>query len=304
MARIVISEPMHDGAVAMLRTRAEVHYAPTLCDDSAQLHRFAVSCEALVVGCRTPVTERLLEAMPSCRVLARLSESDDNIDLDACARRGIEVITERGATSVSTAEYVVATAMLLLHAIPGCAAARAGRLPVVCAPRESAGKRLGIVGMGPVGRAVAYLAGHVGMKVLAFDPAIDPMAPAFPVASLDFVTFDELLERSDAVTLHLSAAQRARYMLDGARIARMKHGAVLINTSCARATDVDAVAAALRCGALGGAAFDVSYGEGGTPDALADCGNLLLTPQVAENTIEAMERVSMAVARRLQKLLR
>lgn len=298
---------MHDAAVAMLRTRHEVHYEPALYEYRAQLHRLAASCEALVVGCRTPIDEALLEAMPSCRMVARLSESDDNIDLEACARRRIEIIAERGATALSMAEYVVATAMLLLHAIPGCTASTAAGIArgrTFCSPRESAGKRLGIVGMGPVGRTVAYLARQLGMKVLAFDPAIDPMAPVFPVADLDFVPFDDLLDRSDAVTLHLPAAHRAEYVLDAARIARMKRGAVLINTSCGRAMDVDAVAAALRSGALGGAAFDVSGRGKSTGAAFADCSNVLLTPQLAENTVEAMERVSTAVARRLQKLLR
>lgn len=304
MARIVISEPMHAGAVATLRARHEVLYEPTLVDDEPRLRQLAGDCEALVVGGRTQVRSALVQAMGRCKALGCLSTVEDNVDVDACARQRIEVVSESGALAASAAEYVIAASVMLLRGVfvpphegaDGSAAAPGQR-------HEAAGKHIGIVGMGVVGRAVAYLAQRIGMKVLAFDPAMDPAFPAFAVSGVEFATLDEVLARCDVLTLHLAGRHRARYGFDAARIGRIRRGAVLVDTSCNRTIDVAALAAALRSGALGGAALDDVDGTLRAVRQLAGCPNLLVSPCLAEDTLEAGERVAQQVARRLQQIL-
>lgn len=305
MARIVISELMHEGAVARLRASHDVHYDPTLVDDALNLHKLASACDALVVGSRTQVRDPLLQVMGRCKVVGLLSVADDNIDLDACARRRIEIVGETGSTASSTAEYVVAAAIMLLRGIftAGAFMSRTGGRAGRAGPREAAGKTIGIIGMGAAGRAVAYLAQQIGMKVTAFDAAMDPLAPVFPVSGVRFGELDAVVSQADVLTLHLSGRAAARPVLDAARVARMKPGAILINTCCPEAVDLQAVAGALRSGALGGAALDVLPGMLPSASAFANCPNLLLTPKVSESTLEAVERVSMLIAQRLQKLL-
>lgn len=302
MARIVISESMHPGAVATLRSRHDVLYDPSLVDDAPRLHRLASDCDALVVAGRTQVRGDLLQGMARCRAIGCLSTPDGNVDVDACMQRRIEVVSESGALATSAAEYVIAAAILLMRG--AFAPASAPGQGAAAQRHEAAGKTLGIVGMGPAGRKAAYLAQAIGMEVLAFDPAMDPLLPAFPVAGLRFVEFGELLARSDVVTLHLFGRERARHGFDAATIARLRRGAVLVDTSCNRTVDRRAVAAALRGGALAGAALDDADGALRSVPELAGCPNLLVSPCLAEDTLESSERVAQQVAQRLQKLLR
>jgi (S)-sulfolactate dehydrogenase len=303
MARIVISEHMHEGAVARLRVSHDVHYDPGLVDDALNLHKLASGCDALVVGSRTQVRDPLLQVMGRCRVLGLLSVAEDNIDMDACLRRRMEIVGEAGSTASSTAEYVLAAAIMLLRGAFGLFMSETSERAGTAGPREAAGKTIGIIGMGVAGRAVAWLSQQIGMKVVAFDPAMEPLAPAFPVSGVRFADLDALVAHSDVVTLHLAGRRAAQPMLDAARVARMKPGAVLVSTCRPEAVDLRAVAAALRSGALSGAALDVNPGNTPTDSALANCPNLLLTPNVSQSTVEAVERVSMVVAQRLQKLL-
>lgn len=302
MATIVISEPMHEGAVALLRARHEVHYDPRLVDDAERLHSLVGSCHALVIGPRTEVRGSLLQTMKSCRALGLLRVHDDRVDLDACATLGIQVISEPGAFAMCVAEFVVAASIMLLHR----QAATAGHLDAADArrgSREAAGKQIGIVGMGPVGRSVAYLADRMQMKVRAFDPAMDPLFPAFPVSGVEFASLEKLLATSDVVTLHLPMKERMRHRFDAARIGQMQQGAILIDTSCNRTLDLGALEAALRSGRLGGAAIDSLAGPRQAMFGLGQCANTMVFPAVGE-TIEASERAAQQVARRLHELLR
>ena len=167
--RIVISEFMDEAAVARLRERHEVLYAPQLVDDGARMHAESARADALIVRNRTQVRGELLAALGRCRVVGRLGVGLDNIDVPACEARGIRVVAAVGANALSVAEYVVGTAMLLLRgAYLSTAEVAAGAWPrtALSQGRELHGKTLGLVGFGSIGQATATLGRALGMQVV------------------------------------------------------------------------------------------------------------------------------------------
>jgi (S)-sulfolactate dehydrogenase len=300
MARIVISEFMDAPAVARLAARHDVLYDPKLVDDGARLVAEARGCDALIVRNRTQVRGALLEALGRCRVIGRLGVGLDNIDVAAAQARGLEVIPATGANALSVAEYVVASAMLLLRgAFASTAAVAAGQWPrqALSNGREAGGKTLGLVGFGGIGQLTARLARGVGMDVVAFDAMLDNDHPAYAANGARCAGLDEVIEMSDVVSLHVPLVDSTRNLFDAARIASMKPGAVLINTARGGIVDEVALAAALRAGRLGGAAIDV-FGTEPLPASqhFEGCPNLLLTPHIAGVTAESNQRVSELIA--------
>jgi (S)-sulfolactate dehydrogenase len=305
--RIVIAEFMDEAAVDALRARFDVRFDAGLVERRAELAAALGEADALIVRNRTRVDRELLAAAPRLRVVGRLGVGLDNIDVDACAARGIRVIPATGANALAVAEYVVCAALLLLRgAYLSSADVAAGKWPraALGEGREAAGKTLGIVGFGGIGRLVARLALGLGMKVLATDAMIPPDSPAWREAGVTRGSLDELLGGADAVTLHVPLTADTRHLIDAGRIARMKPGAVLINTARGGVVDERALADALRSGRLGGAALDVFEAEplpAGSP--LAGVPNLVLTPHVAGVTRESNERVSAMIAREVAAAL-
>lgn len=308
MARVVITEFMDERAVALLRAGHDVLYEPTLVDDAARLLAQAAGAQALVVRNRTQVRGALLEALARCRVVGRLGVGLDNIDVPGCEARGIAVVPATGANALSVAEYVIATTMLLLRgSYAATADVAAGRWPrnALSSGRETAGKTLGLVGFGSIGQITARLARGLGMHVLAHDAMLAATHPAFAEHGVAWVTLDDLVARSDVISLHVPLVEGTRGLFGAARIAAMKPGAVLINTARGGIVDEPALAAALRSGHLGGAAIDV-FGTEPLPASphFEGCPNLVLTPHIAGVSAESNERVSFLIAERLLEMLR
>jgi (S)-sulfolactate dehydrogenase len=308
LARIVISEFMGAAGVAQLVAAHDVLYDPTLVDDAARLRELATGADAFIVRNRTQVRGDLLAALTRCRVVARLGVGLDNIDTDACAGRGIVVIAAVGANAQSVAEYVIATAMLLLRGIYRASDdVIAGRWPrdALSQGREIGGKTLGLVGFGSIGRTTARLARGIGMRVLAFDALLPAGDPGYRDAGVEAVGLDRLVAEADIVSLHVPLSASTRGLFDAARIAAMKPGALLVNASRGGIVDEAALVAALKRGHLGGAALDVFASEPLPADNLfAGCPNLLLTPHVAGPSKESSVRIATLVAAKVLEGLR
>jgi (S)-sulfolactate dehydrogenase len=170
--------------------------------------------------------------------------------------------------------------------------------------REIAGKTLGIVGYGGIGRESARLGRALGMRVIGFDPQVPATSPLWPQDGTVARDFAEVLAEADVVTLHVPLSAATRNLLDAARIATMKPDAILINTARGGVVDETAVADALRAGTLGGAALDVFDDEpldAGSP--LAGCPRLILTPHVAGVSRESNDRVSSLIAEQVAAAL-
>ena len=300
---IVVAEFMEEAAVAALRAAHPTLYDPALAEQPGRLAEALREARALVVRDRTAVDAALLSGARRLRVVGRLGAGVDNIDLEACRVRAVEVISATGANADSVAEYVIlAVGQLLRGAFGATAEVAAGAWPRarLAAGREMGGKTLGVVGFGDIGRRVAKLARAFGMRVVAHDPVLPNDHSGWTETHTERVALDGLLARADAVTLHVPLTPATRGLVSAARLAQMRPGAVLVNTSRGGVVEEAALAAALREGRLGGAALDVFEEEplpGGTP--LAGCPNLILTPHIAGLTAESNVRVSTVVAERV-----
>ena len=305
--RIVITEFMEDAAVVALAARFDVCYDKDLVDRPDELRVQIADADALIVRNRTPVDSSLLAVAPRLRVVGRLGVGLDNIDINACAARHIDVIPATGANALAVAEYVIATSMLLLRgAYHATAEIGGGHWPrgALSNGRELAGKTLGLVGYGGIGRIVGRLARALGMRTIGFDPQVPATSPVWSDDDTSPRTFAEVVSEADVVSLHVPLTPATRNLMDAARIATMKHDAILINTARGGVVDEAAVAAALRARRLGGAALDVFEHEplaAGSP--LAGCPHLILTPHIAGVTRESNERVSSLIARKVAEAL-
>jgi len=308
MSRIVITEFMDERAVAQLRAVHDVLYDAKLVDDPVRLHAEAARADVLIVRNRTQVRGELLAALGQARIVGRLGVGLDNIDVTACEARGIHVIPATGANALSVAEYVIATAMLLLRgAYHASADVAGGAWPrsALGNGREIGGKTLGLVGFGSIGQLTAQLARGVGMHVIAFDTMIAVDHPAFAASGVRSATLDEVCTQADVVSLHVPLVESTRHLFDARRIAAMKRGAVLINSARGGVLDEAAVAAALKSGQLGGAAIDVFESEPlPAGSVFAGCPNLVLTPHIAGLSLESNQRVSSLIAQRVLEELR
>lgn len=305
--KILIPEFMDEAAVDTLRAKFDVTYDPKLIDNMSALLAELAGANALIVRNRTQVRGNLLAAGTRLEVVGRLGVGLDNIDVEACAQRGIEVIPATGANALAVAEYVIGTAMLLLRAAYGStglvAAGKWPRVPLSNG-REIAGKTLGLVGFGGIGRLAAQLAQAMGMRVIGTDAMLPPDDPAWRAANVAPMTMDEVLRAADVVSLHVPLTPQTRNLMDEGRLALMKPDAILINTARGGVVNEPAVAAALKSGRLGGAALDVFDSEplpAGSP--LSDAPNLILTPHIAGVTRESNERVSTMIAERVAAFL-
>jgi (S)-sulfolactate dehydrogenase len=306
VADVVISEFMDQVAVDGLASEFDVLYDPNLVDHAEDLAVAVADARALIVRNRTQVRGELLAVAGKLQVVGRLGVGLDNIDLQACKQRAVAVCPATGANDAAVAEYVIATAMILLRdAYAAGPQVIAGDWPRQrCMGREIGGKVLGLIGFGGIARETAWRARALGMSVMAHDPFVADTDPAWE--GVERSELNKLLMGADVVSLHLPLTDGTRGLLDAQMIARMKMGAVLINTARGGIVDEDAVAESLRAGHLGGAAFDVFETEPVTAVAgarFAGIVNLVLTPHIAGVTQESNVRVSAVTAENVRKVL-
>ena len=297
---------MDQTAVDALAADFDLVYDPQLVDREDALLAAVASARALIVRNRTQVRGELLQAASALRVVGRLGVGLDNIDLEACERCAIEVCPATGANDAAVAEYVIATAMILLRdAYMAGPEVIAGSWPRQrCMGREIGGKVLGLIGFGGIARETAQRARVLGMTVIAHDPFVDATDPAWNGVRRS--QLEALLAQADIISLHLPLTEQTKGLLDTTMLERMKKGAVLINTARGGIVDEDAVIAALRAGNLAGAAFDVFDTEPVTAAdgaRFADVPNLVLTPHIAGVTQESNVRVSAVTADNVREVL-
>lgn len=307
MAEIIITEFIDQSAVDNLAADFEVVYDPALVDQPERLLTLVEEAPALIVRNRTQVRGALLEAAGALKVVGRLGVGLDNIDMEACAARGITVCPATGANNVSVAEYVVTTMLTLLRgpAYEVTQAVLAGDWPRTDAiGREGSGKTLGLIGFGAIGRDVARRAAPLGVHIIAHDPLLSVDDPAWQ--GVQSVTLDDLIATADVISLHVPLTDQTHHLVDADAIARMKMGAVVINAARGGVVDEAALAAGLKAGRLGGVALDVFETEPMTAESgshLRDIPNLILTPHIAGLTDEANLRTSDLTAANVRRVL-
>lgn len=296
MSKLVVSEYLPEEFLDVLRQDHEVVYDADMYSDRPRLLGQITDATAIFIRNRTRIDEELIATAGAMRVVGRLGVGLDNIDIDACARAGLRVIPAVGANAVSVAEYVLGAMLVLTRGVFGMTESMvAGEWPRQghAFGHEVMGNVLGLVGFGAIAREVAARASSFGMRIVAHDPFIHETDPVWQTATP--LSLEELLRVADVISLHIPLDAGTRNLIDTRALALMKPSAVLINTSRGGTVDETAVAEALRNGALAGAALDVFANEPLGPEpasTFAGVPNLLLTPHVAGNTHESVDRVA------------
>lgn len=261
-------------------------------------------CDGLIVRSATKVAPELLEAAKKLKVVARAGTGVDNIDIPACTAKGVVVMNTPGQNSNAAAELTIGLMMALSRHIPqGTSSLKACQWEKKkFRGVELKGKTLGIVGIGNIGAIVADLAQGLKMKVIAVDPYVDQArADELGLELLD--DMDELLGRSDYVTLHVPKTDQTAMMFNQEKMAKMKDGAFLVCAARGGVIDEDALHQALISGKLAGAALDVFATEPPGACSLMECENFICTPHLGASTAEAQINVAVAAAEQVRDLL-
>jgi D-3-phosphoglycerate dehydrogenase len=248
---------------------------------------------ALLIGTDVRVTAEDLARLPALRVVASCSVGYDHIAYEEAERRGVWVCNVPDYCVEEVADHSLALLLGLLRGIVELdRSVRGGAWDWTAAGelRRIHGTRLGVIGFGRIGRALAERASAVGFDVWATDPAVSPEAIA--VAGAKAASLDELLESCEAFSLHLPLTPETKALIGAQELARMPRGSVLVDTARAELVDLDALLGALESGHLAGAALDVLPLEPPTGERPAPSApRLVVTPHAAWYSAEAEETV-------------
>lgn len=296
--KIIVADKISDRGVALLReTGWEILISP-----GAALPSEIVTADGLVVRSATKVTPELLERAGRLKVIGRAGVGVDNVDLEEATRRGVLVMNTPGGSSVSVAEHTLALMLALARSVPQAnASIHAGKWEKSASGMELRGKTLGLIGFGRIGTEVARRARALEMQVVAHDPYVTPAAAR--ELEVELVSLEELLRRSDVVSLHTSLSPSTEKMIDAAAISKMKQGARIINCARGELIDESALAEALRSGKLAGAGLDTFAVEPPKNSPLIGLPTVVATPHIGASTKEAQEEVGTAVAQQVRDYL-
>lgn len=245
---------------------------------------------------KTPVTAQLLDACPNLRLICVLATGYNVVDLAAARERGVTVCNVPAYSTASVAQFTFALLLEFCHQTGAHSqAVHRGdwcNCPDFCfwytRQTELAGKTLGIIGFGQIGMAVAKIADAMGMKVLAYSRSIREEGKHLA----QYVSLDELLQKSDVISLHCPLFPETDKIINRDSISKMKDGVFLLNTARGGLIDEDALAFALGTGKVGGFAADVVSAEPISPlNPLLTAPNCILTPHMAWAPIEARQRI-------------
>jgi D-3-phosphoglycerate dehydrogenase len=292
--RILVAEPIAPEGVALLREQHDVDEQPGLSRD--ELCGILADYDALVVRSQVQVDAGIVAAGTRLQVIGRAGVGVDNVDLEAATRAGITVVNAPTGNTIAAAEHTLALLYGVARKIAAAdASVRRGEWKrAEFTGLELRGRTLGIVGLGKIGQAIAARARAMEMTVLATDPYVTAEQAAHH--GVDLVPFDDLLARSDVVSVHVPLTRATRGLVGAAQLARMKPGAILLNVARGGVVDEAGVAAALADGRLAGAGIDVFEQEPPAGSPLLDAPNTLLTPHLGASTAEAQVAVAEEVA--------
>ncbi|HUU35804.1 MAG TPA: phosphoglycerate dehydrogenase, partial [Vicinamibacterales bacterium] len=252
----------------------------------------------------TKVTREVLERAEKLRVVGRAGIGVDNVDLAAATERGVVVLNTPEGNNITTAEHAIALLVALARHIPQATASmKAGRWDKgAFSGLELYNRTLGVVGLGNIGRVAAQRAQGLGMRVIAYDPHLpDDVAAKLDV---ELVDFDGLLERSDAITIHVPRTPETTGLLNAEAFARCKRGVLLVNAARGGIVDEGDLLAALESGQVGGAGLDVFVQEPPAPDhPLVQHPNVVCTPHLGASTGQAQLNVAVQVAEQVRDYL-
>lgn len=294
---ILLLEPIHEEARALLEDSHRV----AAFEESEREAPPDEDIVAILTRGRGQVSRGLMEGCPELQVVARCGVGLDNVDLEAARERSISVVYAPGSTTDTVAEHTLMLMLALsrrLCALSGAVADGRWEVRAGYDGTELKGKKLGVVGLGAIGRRVAALAEAFGMHIRYYNRS----AREVPYERLPL---EELLKESDVVSVHLRLTEGTRHLMGGRELALTKPGALLINTSRGAVIDQCALAAALQEGRLGGFAADVLEEEPPDPsEGLLKSERVLITPHVAALTEDTYREMCVRTAKNVLAVLR
>lgn len=306
MSMILVSLPIPEPGPDILSTAGRVvvrQGRDTLDED--QLIELLHGADALVSMLTDPVNERVLRSCPSLKVVGNYAVGTDNIDLSAAARLGVWVTNTPGVLTDATANLTIALILAVTRrVVESDKLLRAGGFqrwaPDFMLGTSLHGKRLGLIGLGRIGAAVARKASVFGMEVCYTSRSHHPEARAHGWKRLEL---DELLSTSHVISIHVPLTPETNRLLDEGAISQMRRDAVLINTARGEIVDERALATALADRRLLGAGLDVFEQEPTVHPALLDLDNVVLLPHLGSATIETRSEMSKVVSTDVARIL-
>ncbi len=302
--KVLISDNLHKAGVDILdqHPNIEVDFKPGLSPE--ELKKSVKDVDGLAIRGATKVTAKLINHAPRLKVIGRAGTGLDNVDIQAASKRGIVVMNTPGGNTITTAEHAISLMLAMARNIPQATQSMRDGMwdKKKYQGTEIFNKTLGIIGLGRIGRVVAERALGLKMRVIGYDPFITKEM----VSSLgvEVVSLDELLARSDFITIHTPKTKETTKLLGRKAFHKMKPGIRLVN--CARGGIVDEAALyeALEEGKVAAAALDVFETE--PPPAefpLRTLPNVICTPHLGASTEEAQANVSMAICEQILEYL-
>jgi D-3-phosphoglycerate dehydrogenase / 2-oxoglutarate reductase len=301
--RILVADPIHEQGQAYLASRPGLSVDVVTGLDEPALSQRIGEYDALIVRSKTRVTAGVIKAGTRLKAIGRAGIGVDNIDVASATERGIVVFNTPDANATTTAELALAHLLSLSRYLPQAdrSVRRGEWKPGDFVGTELAGKTVGVVGFGTIGRIVARRCLAFRLRVLAFDPYVVP--DVIRETGAEPADLDTLLVSSDYVTLHCPLNEATRNLIDASRLKRMKPGARLINCARGGLIDETALVEALTSGHLAGAALDVYAKEPPGASPLFGLDNVVMTPHLGASTKEAQQAVSLKIAEHVAAFL-
>jgi D-3-phosphoglycerate dehydrogenase len=304
MSRVLICDNLESPGLELLR-QAGIELDERTGLKGEPLKEALRAADGCIVRSATRITADLLEKPGKLRAIVRAGVGVDTIDVAAATRKGIVVMNTPGGNTFSTAEHTVSMMMALARHIPSAdLSLHQGKWErSKFMGTQLAGKTLGVVGLGRIGREVARRATGLDMKVIGFDPFLAPDRAA-QLGIEAVADIEQLLPRCDFLTVHTPLTDETRNLIDASRLAKMKKGARVINCARGGIINEEALVEALKSGHVAGAALDVYVQEPLPADhPLLKLPNVVLTPHLGASTVEAQVSVALEAAQLLVDFL-
>ncbi|MCT4556716.1 MAG: phosphoglycerate dehydrogenase [Pelagimonas sp.] len=303
--KVLVSDKLSETAVQIFRDRGiDVDFMPDLGKDKDKLAEVIGQYDGLAIRSATKVTPTILEAATNLKVVGRAGIGTDNVDKEAASKKGVIVMNTPFGNMITTAEHAIAMMFAVARQIPEASeSTHAGKWEKSkFMGVELTNKTLGVIGAGNIGGIVCDRARGLKMKVIAYDPFLsEEKAEKMRVEKVEL---DELLSRSDFITLHVPfIAGVTENILSAENLAKTKKGVRIINCARGGLVDEEALAELLKSGHVAGAAFDVFKVEPAKENPLFNLPNVVCTPHLGAATTEAQENVALQVADQMSNYL-
>ena len=294
---ILISEDVWGTPFQKLEGSFPITRNDDLWSNPEELKASLIDVTALVVRNRTKVTAEIIASAPKLKVIARAGVGLDNIDIKAADSAGVVVVAGLGANAVSVGELTLGLALALLRNVPGHDVATRDGGWIRTPGRELSGLTWGLLGCGATGLATAKLLQGFSCSVIGYDPY------AKNLSNIELTTFEEVLKRSDVVSIHMPSTAETNGSINASSLALMKPDAIIVNVGRGEVINEADLIAALKAKTIAGAALDVRVQEPPIKGEMEEISNLILTPHVAGITKESQLRINQILTSNIELVL-